>query len=183
MAYAIAVSKAWEELKKTTSAVNHTVLFLADEYNIDTQKQEALSAASGVPAKEYVSILVLHYLSRALSGLPPVSGEWVSFPQLPGGQGYYPTFQKRVIDRILSKYKTAPRATIKSIERLRAKKTELADCSFVFEVFAGVQVLITLWRGDDEFGPEANIHFDKSVQDVFCTEDIVVLSEIIAAKI
>ncbi|MBU2062961.1 MAG: DUF3786 domain-containing protein, partial [Candidatus Omnitrophica bacterium] len=39
------------------------------------------------------------------------------------------------------------------------------------------------WRGDDEFGPQANIHFDKSVQEVFCTEDIVVFSENIAAKI
>jgi len=38
-------------------------------------------------------------------------------------------------------------------------------------------------RGDEEFGPEANILFDKSITDIFCTEDIVVLSEHAAAHI
>jgi hypothetical protein len=40
-----------------------------------------------------------------------------------------------------------------------------------------------MWRPDEEFGPEANLLFDKSITGIFCTEDIVVLAGIIASEV
>jgi len=34
-------------------------------------------------------------------------------------------------------------------------------------------------KADEEFGPDANILFDKNISGIFCTEDIVVLTELI----
>jgi len=51
----------------------------------------------------------------------------------------------------------------------------------VVDVFKGVPVLVELWAGDDEFGPEANMLFDKSIRDIFCIEDIVVLGGFVAS--
>ena len=56
-----------------------------------------LSFSCNIPAKDYTSILVLHYLARKLKGLPPVKGEWISFKELPGGEGYYPSFKKNMM--------------------------------------------------------------------------------------
>lgn len=60
---------------------------------------------------------------------------------------------------------------------------EQGDIGIVLEAFQGVPALITLWRGDEEFGPEVNMLFDKSITQIFCTEDIVVLAGIIASQI
>jgi hypothetical protein len=136
-----------------------------------------------VSAKEYISILVLHYAAKRIAGLPLISGEWIDFRQLDGGQGYYPTFKKRVIDTIKRKYGANPEALLKLSERFKAKREESADTSVCLEVFEGVPVLLQVWKGDEEFGPEANILFDRNIKDIFCTEDIVVLSEFVAHSI
>ena len=51
------------------------------------------------------------------------------------------------------------------------------------EVFEKVPVQIILWRGDDEFGPEANLLFDRSIARIFQTEDIAVLGGFIAHQL
>ncbi len=183
MPYDVAIAKSWEELENLTKQKNHAVRFLADEYNINIDNQQILSLSCNIPTKEYLSILLLHYLSRKLKGLPAMSGEWVSFAQLPGGQGYLPVFKKRVVTRILKKYAVAPESLLELSRRFKAEKGQIADFSVVLEVFDQVPVLITLWRGDEEFAPEANIHYDQNIRDIFCTEDIVVMSEFVAAKI
>ena len=183
MGYDVALSKAWQELKGLAREKDYTVRFLNDNYRLDLDKKTVFSASCGISAKIYAGILILHYLIRRLKGLPPVNGEWISFGQLEGGQGYYPVFTKRVIDPILRKYRADPDRLFGLIERFKAKRVQLADISVVLEVFDSVPVLITFWRGDEEFSPELNVLFDKSIVEVFCTEDIVVLSETVAHTI
>ncbi len=177
MGYDIALSKAWSELEDLAKDKNHSIRFLADEYSIDLEKKSILSLSCNIPAKEYLRILILHYLIQKLKGLPPMTGEWISFKQLVGGEGYYPSFKKRVIDTIMRKYKADPEALLKLVERLKAKRTQLADVSVVLQTFDSIPILINFWRGDNEFGPEVNVLFDKSIADIYSTEDIVVLSE------
>jgi hypothetical protein len=43
--------------------------------------------------------------------------------------------------------------------------------------------MVELWRSDEDFGPDANIMFDKSVISIFCTEDIIVLAGLVAASL
>ncbi|MFC1576580.1 DUF3786 domain-containing protein [Candidatus Omnitrophota bacterium] len=182
MGYEVALGKAWERLGNLAEE-NHTVRFLSDNYEVKLAEKEVLSFSCNVPAKDYTGILILHYLAKKLRGLPPIKGEWISFKELPGGAGYYPSFKKRVIDTVMRKYGQKPDALLDLVERFKAKTTQVADISVVLDVFDEVPVLMTLWRGDDEFGPEANVLFDKSITDIFCTEDIVVLSEIIVHSI
>jgi len=44
------------------------------------------------------------------------------------------------------------------------------------EAFLGVPILVKLWKGDEEFAPEANMLFDRSISRIFCTEDVAVLA-------
>lgn len=183
MGYGVALSKAWAGLQEYAQEKNFSVSFLADEYSVDVEARQILSLSCNVPAKDYLSILILHYLSKKIEGLPSLEGEWISFKQLAGGQAYYPAFKKRVIDTIERKYGQKPEAIFALIEHFKAKKAQLADASIAIEAFDKVPVLITLTKADEEFTPEANVLFDKSIVNIFCTEDIVILSEILAYHI
>ena len=52
-----------------------------------------------------------------------------------------------------------------------------------FEAFENIPVLIKLWKADAEFAADANMYFDASIKNIFCTEDIVVLAGFIAASL
>jgi len=183
MGYDAALTKAWQELEPIAKETKYSVRVLSDEYDIDLTSKTIYSRSCNIPAKVYVSILILHYLVKGLNSLPGLKEDWISFHDLSGGEGYYPVFKKRVIDAIVRKYGDKPEALSELTERFKAKKAQIADVSVVIEVFEGVPILITLQRGDDEFGPEANILFDASIKEIFCTEDTVVLSELLVYTI
>jgi len=183
MSYEAALSKAWSDLEEVEVSKNISIRLLSDEYSVDLEFKQILSLSCNAPPKDYVSILILHYLKKKLGGLPSVTGEWISFKQLEGGLGYYPAFKKRVIEPILRKYGLNPKAILELVERFGAKRIQAGDVGVLLEPFDGVPVLITLWRGNEEFGPEANILFDKSIKDIFYTEDVVILAEFIVHNI
>jgi len=183
MSYEVAINKAWDELVKLKPEKNISVKFLADEYSIDLDKKRVLSLACNVAAKDFHTILILHYLIQRLKGLPELTGEWLTFRELSGIEGYESAFKKRSIEPLIRKYGKNPGSLLDCLDRLPGKRVEGADVVIVLEAFEGVPVLIKLWRLDEEFGPEANILFDKSITKIFCTEDIVVLAGIIASSL
>ena len=183
MGYDIALNKAWGELEELSPKKIISVKFLGDEYSVDIGLKKVMSLSCNVPAKDFTAILILHYLVSSIKGLPQLSGEWVSFKELSGIEGYYPAFRLRAIEPIIRKYGQNPEAILAVQERLPAKKVNQGDVGLVVEVFAGVAVIITLWKGDSEFGPEANMLFDKNISRIFCTEDIVVLAGLLAGQL
>jgi hypothetical protein len=183
MGYGVAINKAWDELAKLKPAANHTVKFLADEYSINSEEKKVVSLSCNVAAKDFNAILILHYLAQKLKGLPELTAEWLTFREFSGIEGYSEAFRKRAIEPIIRKYGSKPEGLFIAIERLPGKRVEGADAAIVLEVFPGVPALVKLWRQDDEFGPDANMLFDSSIKDIFCTEDIVVLASIVAGNL
>jgi len=183
MKYDAAISNAWAEAGEAAKGENPAIRFLSDKYEVDIGKKSVLSVSCNIPARPYLVILILHYLKSVKKGLSLLKGEWISFREIPGGEGYYPAFRKRVIDTVLRKYKESPEALLDLVESFGARKAGLADISVIIEVFYGVPVLINFWKGDEDFGPDANVLFDKSIKDIFCAEDIVVMSELVAHSI
>lgn len=181
MGYAAAITKAWEDLVRLKPSGAVSVRFLADGYAINPLTRQVTSLSCDVAAKDFTVVIILHYLTQKLKGLPRLRGEWLSFKELSGIEGYYSAFRKRAIEPILKKYGSNPEGILAVLERLPAKRVYEGDMGIVLEAFEGVPVLITLWRPDEDFGPEANMLFDKSITEIFCTEDIVVLAGIIAA--
>ena len=183
MGYEAAINKAWDDLATLNVTDAVSIRFLADEYTVDFGQKRVTSLSCNVPAKDFTAILLLHYLFRQLNGLPGLTNEWLSFKELSGVEGYYPAFRKRAIEPIVRKYGRHPEGILLVLERLPAKRVSEGDVGIVIEAFEAVPALITLWRADTEFGPEANMLFDKSVAGIFCIEDIVVLAGIIASAL
>ncbi|MCX5709194.1 MAG: DUF3786 domain-containing protein [Candidatus Omnitrophica bacterium] len=167
MSYDVAINKSWEDLIKLNPPKSLSVKLLDDEYSVDITVKKILSLSCNIPAKDFTAIIILHYLASFLKGLPPVAGEWLTFREFSGIEGYYDAFKIRCIDPIIR----------------RGIKNKNEDYARVVDAFAGVPVLVKFWKGDDEFSPDANIYFDKSITGIFCTEDIIVLGGLVAAKL
>ena len=166
MSYEAAKLRAWEELRNLNPAKSLAVKFLADEYSIELQNQAVISLSCNVPAKDFFTILILHYAVKKLQGLPEVTGEWLTFRELSGIEGYFEAFKKRAIEPIIRKY-----------------GHKIEDTVIEVLAFEGVPALVKVWKPDEDFGPDANIYFDRSIKEIFCTEDIVVLAGIIASSL
>jgi len=166
MSYEIAKGKAWEELCNLKPAKKLEVKFLGDGYEVDPKERTILSLSCNVPAKDFYVVLILHYLIKKLQGLPKATGEWLTFRELAEVEGYFDAFKKRAIDPIIRKYGSQPQ-----------------DSAITVDAFEGLPVLIKIWKPDEDFGPDANIYFDKSIKEIFCIEDIVVLAGIVAASL
>lgn len=182
MTYRAALDRAWNDLADLTAPRHITVRFFTDEYTVDIAGKTIMSLSCGVPAKDYAAIVMLHYLIRKvrLTVLPRPTGDWIDFKELEGGEAYYPAFRKRTIEKIAAKYGKRPDDFAAAAGRFFARKADVGDVGFVVQAFSEVPILVALYKADDEFGPDANILFDRDISGIFCTEDIVVLTEILA---
>ncbi len=182
MGYQQALEKAWDDL----SGLSHNgetcaVKLLSDTYTINLKNKTVFSDSCNIPAKEHISIIVLHYLAQKirLKILPAPSGEWIDFKALQGGEAYYPAFKKRTIDIVLKKYGGNPESLLEVSGRIPCEKAAEGDVGIIVRALESVPILITISKADEEFGPDANILFDKTISAIFCMEDIVVLTEIV----
>lgn len=183
MGYEAALKKAWEDLANLKAPKNLSVKFLADDYSVDTEAQKVLSLSCNSLAKDFLSILILHYLAQKLKGLPKLSGQWLTFREFSGIEGYFDAFHRRSVEPLIRKYGKNPDALRDVLSRLPGKLSEGGDVSVVINAFEGIPVLIKLWKQDSEFGPDANMYFDASIKDIFCIEDIVVLSQMVSSQL
>jgi len=183
MGYEAALKKAWEDLFLFKAPDNLSVKFMADEYRLDFRTRKVLSLSCNAPAKDFLSILILHYSAQKLNGLPRLSGQWFPFNEFSGIQGYYAAYHKRAIEPIIRKYGQNPDALNDVLTRLPARLSDGGDISIVVEAFEHVPVLIKLWKADSEFPPDANLYFDASIKNIFCLEDIVVLAQLVAGQL
>lgn len=182
MGYQQALQKAWDtvsDLPRDGETI--TVKLLSDTYTINFKDKTILSDSCNVPAKEHVAILLLHYLGSRIKSkeLPPATGEWVDFNGIEGGEGYYTAFKRRTIDHILKKYAANPDSLKDVLSRMPGEIADKGDVGVIIHPFKEVSILITMSKADDEFGPDANILFDKNISKIFCTEDVVVLTEMV----
>lgn len=183
MGYEDALRLAWESLEKLKQQNSYTVKFLADEYSVATTNRTVISLSCNVPAPNFAAILILHYLIAFLKGIPKATGKWISFPELDGGKGYWPTFKKRALDPIVRKYGKNPQGLLDAVERFSAKRAQIADIGIALEAFPEIPVLITLWKADEEFSAEVNMLFDANIKEIFPTEDVVVMAGFVAKEI
>ena len=128
----------------------------------------------GPKVELWEQILILHYINKS-SG-KKVVGEWVSFRDIQAGDFYYPAFEKRSIARLLKVFSAGPAKLVKAGHLIGAESADYGDYSVIVQALANVPVLLTIWEGDDEFAPTANILFDRTVEEHLVTEDVAVLA-------
>lgn len=126
-------------------------------------------------------ILMLHYLGNARG--TPSSGKLIGFKQLPGGCFEHGSFSREVLTPLLERFGKEPERLATAAENLGGSRVSYGDVAVSIKAFPRVSVIIVLWRGDDEFAPNASVLFDRTVTDYLSTEDMTVLCERIVEKL
>jgi Domain of unknown function (DUF3786) len=140
-----------------------------------------LSFVSEKPKEEIPiqqQILYLHYLCGAWSSKgAKATGEWISFQEIPDGRFYMDAFQRRAKNPMVMTFGEKPDLLLKvATELYGAVPFNQGDVSVVVRALPLVPVALILWKGDEEFPPEGNVLFDRSIIGVLSAEDVAWLS-------
>ena len=145
-----------------------TVPFLHQVYRVEHPSGRVYDA-EGKEAAVYQSIVILHYLITANGN--PLSGEWISYRHLPGGEIYTEPFRRRAVLPFLKAYGEDPEAFVRAADALDARRNEGSGYSMIISAFPRVPLNFTLWPGDDELPASAAILFDAQASSYLPTED------------
>lgn len=126
-------------------------------------------------------IVILHYLNGDADS--PPAGELIGFEGIPDGRQYLANFRGRTYVPLLKKFGSDPEKIIKAAAQLGGEKAEFGDFSMAIPALPRVRIVVILWRGDEELGPEAKIVFDRNIVNQLPVEDIIVLCNLIVIRL
>jgi hypothetical protein len=150
--------------------------YLNSAYRV-TLPEGVVTTLSATPIELRDQILILHYM--AMAGGTPLSGRLVAFQELKEIAGYYPTFLKRAVEPLIDFFSPSPERLIDISLALGGRRANIGDMAVTIPAFKRVPITLVLWKGDEEFPPDAKILFDSTVQDYLPNEDIIVLCQTI----
>ncbi len=114
----------------------------------------------------WVVIPLLHYVLNC-KGVK-VSGQWVSYRELPGGKEKYALFKKQgedVLRQLADRYAGFFDDVLHMFEGRAVEKQYEADVSVVLQLFPLVPIMICYWKPDEGLASSLYIFFDKSAGD------------------
>ena len=123
-------------------------------------------------------ILILHYLIQAKG--TPLSNRLIAYQELEEGATYFPSFTQRAIKPLIQYFGPYPEKLSEAAVELGGFKANYGDLAMTVPAFRRVPITLVLWKGDEEFPPNANILFDSTILDYLSPEDINVLCQTIA---
>jgi hypothetical protein len=150
------------------------VTFLNQRYRVLLPDGE-VTTESGEDPPLVRRVLILHYLIQAQG--TALARRWIDFRSLPGGVVYYPVFRGRVISRLVRMFGGRPQELILAAAPLGGRPIEMADWAVEIPAFPRVPVVLALWEGSEEFGPEGTVMYDDALPAYLETEDAIVVCE------
>jgi hypothetical protein len=126
-------------------------------------------------------VLLLHYiLGAASTSGSHIAGEWIAFQDIPDGRFYLDAFLKRAKVPLVGAFGTQPEKLIEvATKAYGAVPFDHGDCSVLVKALPLIDVALILWKGDEEFPPEGNVLFDKSISRILSAEDVAWLAGMI----
>ena len=142
-------------------------------FNIDISRFSIKDTEEEAPI--WLAILTLHYLNNADGRLP--SGRLRHFREFKDGHFYEPAFNRRTRDILVSMFGNDPGLMAKAGTKLNGKPIQTGDAAVELSYFPCMPITCILWKGDEEFPPEASVLFDETADLFFSAEDMAVAGQ------
>ncbi|WP_022667601.1 DUF3786 domain-containing protein [Desulfospira joergensenii] len=110
---------------------------------------------------EYMELFLLHYLMKARS--IPLSGVWVSEKDIPSGAAFFRGPHTLPTHLIVQVFGSDPDGFAARCETLGGTSLDMADQAYGFEITPRIPVAVLFWQGDEDFGAESRLLFDKTI--------------------
>lgn len=142
---------------------------------------ECIDTATNEPARHAEAILVLHFL--ACPHAYRETGEAVSFRDLPAGSFYWGPFQGRALAPLARRIGNDLALLRERLDRFPWEPLPLGDLGARVAVLGPVTLTLVYRAGDEEFGPAADLLFDRAIVRALPTEDAAVLAEVFTRRL
>lgn len=149
-----------------------TVRIMGKNFNVDQQGN--LSAA--IHVNGWVTGPVLNYVLESRG--KEISGEWISFRELPDGKNWYRFFQQRCekpLKKVADSYTDLFNDMLEIFSGKQVENHYESDISLVLLPLPKLPILICYWKPEDGLESELNLFFDTTAGDNLNTESIYVL--------
>lgn len=149
-----------------------TVKYINEIYTISYPEGEVRFANRQEEVPMAAKVVLLHYLLTATG--KPLSGQWISFKEVPGGMIYIQPFNGRVLGAFKAFFGKNAGLLIKAGEKIGGRAVKYGDAAITLDILPQVPVTYVIWEGDEEFPANATALFDATAQYYLPTEDLVV---------
>ncbi len=93
----------------------------------------------------------------------PLSGQWISEKDIPGGSGFFRGPHTLPTQLVAQAFGNDLPGFLGAGKRLGGKPLPMADAAFSLEVTPRIPVAVLLWLGDEEFESQVNLLFDRTI--------------------
>ncbi len=107
-------------------------------------------------------VKLLAFLYMANANAVPLANQWVPYRELKDGLFYTKSFSDTVEERVCRRFGEDLEGMRAACEKLGGREVEQGDMGMVINTFPRLPLLFIMWRGDEEFEPNARILFDAS---------------------
>lgn len=107
-----------------------------------------------------IKLLAVLYMANAAA--TPLANQWVPYRELKDGLFYTKSFSDTVEERVCRRFGDDLEGMRAACEKLGAREVDQGDLGMVINTFPRLPLLFIMWRGDEEFTPNARILFDAA---------------------
>ena len=161
------------------STVSVSVPFLGRIFEVTHPDGRVGLAGGWASPSVWEQILVMHYLC---SERPvPDTDRVIAFSEIPDGKFYDATYQRRTKLHLLRVFGSAPERLLEAARAVGAQSAAMGDVVVSVRAFPLVDVHVLLWRGDDEFPPDASVLLGERIRGFLDAEDTAVLAGLVVS--
>jgi hypothetical protein len=138
-------------------------------------------SASGNELPDFQQTLLLYYFQTA-DGLP-LTGNWVSFADLPGGRIYTQAFQGYSGHEVVKAFGLDLGAFQAAAQAIGGEPVAVGESAFRFQALPNLPLLLTYWLGDEDFPSACQVLFDASATRYLPIDGCAILGSQLTQKI
>ena len=113
----------------------------------------------------------------------PLTGQWISFAELPDGRMYNPAFQGYSGNEVVKAFGLNVDAFKSACEKSGGVAALSGDAAYIFYALPNLPMLVNYWCGDEDFPSSCKILFDSSASHYLPTDVCAILGSMLTRKI
>lgn len=125
---------------------------------------------------------VLAYYFHVSDGAP-LTGQWISFAELPDGRMYNQAFQGYSGDELVKVFGMDVEAFRSACEQGGGVSAPIGDAAYIFYALPRLPMLVNYWCGDEDFPSSCKILFDSSANHYLPTDVCAILGSMLKGRI
>jgi len=133
------------------------------------------------PLSDFQQAMFLYYLQTADG--TPLTGEWVSFADLPDGRMYNAAFQGYSGNEVVKTFGFDLNGFKNACLKARGEPVDIGSASYVFQALPHVPLMLTYWLGDEDFPSSCKVLFDGSAGHYLPIDACAILGSMLTGRV